>query len=196
MDFEFPPKVKALQAKLTAFMDGHIYPNERVFEQQILEDRWRPAPVIEELKAEGARGGAVESVSARCDARGGSDESRICAALRDHGPLADGARSFQLLGAGYGQHGSAGAVRDAGTKRAMAEAVARGRNSVLLRDDRAGRRFFRCDEYPSRASCATAIITSSMAASGGRPAPAIRAAGSASSWARPIPRRRGTNSNR
>jgi len=51
MDFEFPPKVKALQAKLTAFMDRHIYPNERVFEQQILEDRWRPAPVIEELKA-------------------------------------------------------------------------------------------------------------------------------------------------
>ncbi|HXF27207.1 MAG TPA: acyl-CoA dehydrogenase family protein [Bryobacteraceae bacterium] len=50
MDFEFPPKVKALQAKLTAFMDRHIYPNERVFEQQILEDRWRPAPVIEELK--------------------------------------------------------------------------------------------------------------------------------------------------
>ena len=50
MDFEFPPKVKALQAKLTAFMDQHIYPNERVFERQILEDRWRPAPVIEELK--------------------------------------------------------------------------------------------------------------------------------------------------
>jgi acyl-CoA dehydrogenase len=31
-------------------MEEHIYPGEALFEQQILEERWRPAPIIEELK--------------------------------------------------------------------------------------------------------------------------------------------------
>jgi acyl-CoA dehydrogenase len=50
MRFEFPDKVKDLQKRLTAFMDEHIYPNERSYHQQIEEDRWRPVPIIEELK--------------------------------------------------------------------------------------------------------------------------------------------------
>jgi acyl-CoA dehydrogenase len=50
MDFQHSPRVKELQSKLLAFMDEHIYPNENVFEEQIRQDRWRPAPVIEELK--------------------------------------------------------------------------------------------------------------------------------------------------
>ncbi|HVJ53185.1 MAG TPA: acyl-CoA dehydrogenase family protein [Aliidongia sp.] len=51
MDFEFSPKVKALQARLTAFMDEHIYPNEARFHAEIAEgDRWQPTRVVEELK--------------------------------------------------------------------------------------------------------------------------------------------------
>jgi len=51
MDFEFSEKVKSLQHKLGAFMDEHIYPNERRFEEEIRQgDRWQPSPVIEELK--------------------------------------------------------------------------------------------------------------------------------------------------
>lgn len=50
MHFEYTAKVKSLQERLLAFMDEHIYPSEALFEQQILEERWRPAPVIEELK--------------------------------------------------------------------------------------------------------------------------------------------------
>jgi acyl-CoA dehydrogenase len=55
MDFEYSDKVKALQARLTAFMDEHVYPNERVFFDQIEENtragrRWTPARIIEELK--------------------------------------------------------------------------------------------------------------------------------------------------
>src|SRR5579864_9594403 len=51
MVFEFPATVKDLQKRLTAFMDEHIYPNEARFHQHCQgPDRWKPVPVIEELK--------------------------------------------------------------------------------------------------------------------------------------------------
>jgi acyl-CoA dehydrogenase len=50
MDFDFSDKVKDLQKRLTAFMDEYIYPNERLYYWQIDESRWRPVPIIEELK--------------------------------------------------------------------------------------------------------------------------------------------------
>jgi acyl-CoA dehydrogenase len=51
MNFDYSPKVKALQARLTAFMDEHIYPNEKRYEEQVAAgDRWAPSGVIEELK--------------------------------------------------------------------------------------------------------------------------------------------------
>jgi acyl-CoA dehydrogenase len=50
MNFEFSDKVKSLQKQLIAFMDEHIYRNEPVFHRQVSQNRWQPAPVIEELK--------------------------------------------------------------------------------------------------------------------------------------------------
>ena len=51
MDFAFSPKVEDLRARLLAFMDEHIYPNEGVFREQIAEgDRWSPPDILEELK--------------------------------------------------------------------------------------------------------------------------------------------------
>ncbi len=51
MLFEFSPKVRELEARLRAFMDEHIYPNESVFSKQIAaDDRWQPTAIIEELK--------------------------------------------------------------------------------------------------------------------------------------------------
>jgi alkylation response protein AidB-like acyl-CoA dehydrogenase len=50
VDFAFSPKVEELQARLRAFMEEHIYPNEPLYWSQIEEDRWRPVPLIEELK--------------------------------------------------------------------------------------------------------------------------------------------------
>jgi acyl-CoA dehydrogenase len=51
MDFEFSPRTRDLQQRLTAFMEEHIYPNERRFNEHCLgPDRWQPVPVIEELK--------------------------------------------------------------------------------------------------------------------------------------------------
>jgi acyl-CoA dehydrogenase len=50
MDFHFSQKVKDLQQRLTAFMDEHIYPNERRFHDEIQRERWAPTAIIEELK--------------------------------------------------------------------------------------------------------------------------------------------------
>ncbi|TAL71017.1 MAG: acyl-CoA dehydrogenase [Burkholderiaceae bacterium] len=55
MDFEYTPKVKAMQAQLLKFMSEHIYPNESRFFREIAENRakgnaWIPTTLIEELK--------------------------------------------------------------------------------------------------------------------------------------------------
>src|SRR5260370_33569559 len=50
MNFELSEKTKALQVRLQAFMDEHIYPNEQRFLDEIESDRWKPARIIEELK--------------------------------------------------------------------------------------------------------------------------------------------------
>ena len=51
MHFEFTPKVKDLQKRLTSFMEEHIYPNEHKFyELPQGPERWHPIPIIEELK--------------------------------------------------------------------------------------------------------------------------------------------------
>jgi acyl-CoA dehydrogenase len=48
--FEYSPKVRDLLKRVQAFMDEHVYPNERLYHEQIQEGRWRPVPLIEELK--------------------------------------------------------------------------------------------------------------------------------------------------
>ena len=50
MHFDFTPKVQDLQKRLQAFMDEHIYPNEKLFYEQVAQNRWQPVPIIEELK--------------------------------------------------------------------------------------------------------------------------------------------------
>jgi acyl-CoA dehydrogenase len=51
MDFDFSPKVKDLQKRVTAFMEEHIYPNESKYQEHCEgPDRWQPVPIIEELK--------------------------------------------------------------------------------------------------------------------------------------------------
>ncbi|MEZ5366653.1 MAG: acyl-CoA dehydrogenase family protein [Bryobacterales bacterium] len=58
MDFDYSPKVRDLQARVMAFMDEHVYPNERRFAAEIeAGDRWQPTSVIEELKAEARKAG-------------------------------------------------------------------------------------------------------------------------------------------
>ena len=50
--FEHSQKVKDLMARLQAFMDENVYPNEATFHHQLdaAADRWQPVPIVEELK--------------------------------------------------------------------------------------------------------------------------------------------------
>ncbi|WP_077529727.1 acyl-CoA dehydrogenase family protein [Vreelandella utahensis] len=50
--FELSEKAEKLRDQLLAFMDEHIYPNERRYQEETAnaDNRWDPAPVLEELK--------------------------------------------------------------------------------------------------------------------------------------------------
>jgi len=49
--FEQSARSRDIAARLTAFMDAHIYPNEKRFYAQVAEgDRWQPTALVEELK--------------------------------------------------------------------------------------------------------------------------------------------------
>ena len=55
MEFEYSPKVQDMQARLLAFMNQHIYPNEARFYEEVAANRakgnaWIPTRIIEELK--------------------------------------------------------------------------------------------------------------------------------------------------
>jgi len=51
MHFDFTPKVKDLQARLSDFMAEYVYPNEQRWHDEInAGDRWQPTKIIEELK--------------------------------------------------------------------------------------------------------------------------------------------------
>ena len=54
MDFSYTEKVEKLRARLLAFMDEHVYPNEKTYEEQLnaQADRWSAwPPILGELKA-------------------------------------------------------------------------------------------------------------------------------------------------
>ncbi|MCG8548419.1 MAG: acyl-CoA dehydrogenase family protein, partial [Alphaproteobacteria bacterium] len=53
MEFEYSERTKTLKAEIEAFMEKHVYPNESTYYAQLNEGdtRWKPLPVLEELKA-------------------------------------------------------------------------------------------------------------------------------------------------
>ena len=62
MDFEYSPLVKPLQERLLAFMDKHVYPNEKTFIEEIAANRaagnaWVPTRVVEDLKSKAREAG-------------------------------------------------------------------------------------------------------------------------------------------
>ncbi len=95
MEFEFSPKVKDLQKRLAAFMEEHIYPNEAKYQEHCDgPNRWRPVPVIEELKPKARAAGLWNLFLAGERTRRRVDESGICSTVRDHGALAAWVRKF------------------------------------------------------------------------------------------------------
>ncbi|WP_033541850.1 acyl-CoA dehydrogenase family protein [Planococcus sp. CAU13] len=60
MDFSYSKKTTELQERLNSFMEEHVYPNEKTYEQQLNEqtNRWgQVPPVMEELKGKAKQAG-------------------------------------------------------------------------------------------------------------------------------------------
>lgn len=59
MDFAHSAKTEALRERLLAFMDAYIYPNEAALNAEVAagETRWKPVPLLEDIKAEARRQG-------------------------------------------------------------------------------------------------------------------------------------------
>jgi acyl-CoA dehydrogenase len=62
MDFDYSPRVRELQARLLKFFEQHIYPNEKVYEDEVAENRRKgdafvATRVIEELKSKARAAG-------------------------------------------------------------------------------------------------------------------------------------------
>ncbi|MFC5997554.1 acyl-CoA dehydrogenase family protein [Quadrisphaera sp. GCM10027208] len=61
MDFAFDSRTEELRDELLSFMDEHIYPNERVFYDQLeqLDDRWAwtQTPVLQKIRTEARKRG-------------------------------------------------------------------------------------------------------------------------------------------
>ncbi|MDP6346192.1 MAG: acyl-CoA dehydrogenase family protein, partial [Alphaproteobacteria bacterium] len=52
MDFQFSDRVRALQDRLTAFMDAHVYPLEPEYSGHVEKaGGWTTPPIMDELKA-------------------------------------------------------------------------------------------------------------------------------------------------
>jgi acyl-CoA dehydrogenase len=58
-ELESSPRSRTLQAEVRAFMEAHVYPNEARYHAEVAggPTRWKPVPVIEELKAKARQAG-------------------------------------------------------------------------------------------------------------------------------------------
>jgi len=57
MDFEPSAKTKELLERLQAFMDAHVYPNEKRYLEEVAANRWEHPHVIDELKVKAKEAG-------------------------------------------------------------------------------------------------------------------------------------------
>ena len=154
MDFDYSPRVQEMRSRLLAFMDEHIYPNERHFHDEIDANRragnaWIPTKIVEELKPARARRGCG-TCSCRAQARArGAVQPRVRAAVRNHGPRVRGAPevfncsapdtgNMEML-VRYGSEEQQGASGSSRCSRAR---------SARLRDDRARRGLVRRHQHP------------------------------------------------
>jgi len=111
MDFEHTPKVNEMQARLLAFMDEHIYPNEARFFEEIADNRakgnaWVPTKIVEELKPL-ARKAGLWNLFLPKSTRAPQGLSNLEYAP----PCPLRGRGLQLLSPRHRQHGNLGTLR-------------------------------------------------------------------------------------
>ena len=87
-------RARELRERLAAFMDEHVYPNEKTYLEQIgAGDRWQVPAIMEELKAK-AKVAGLWNLFLPDSEYGAGLTNLEYAALRDHGPVGHGPEVF------------------------------------------------------------------------------------------------------
>ena len=109
MQFEHTDKVRALIARLEAFFDEHIYPNEKAVSELVTKRegkaRWEPIPLIEQLKPKARAAGLWNMFLPHSASGAGLTNLEYAPLCEVMGRVAWSRRSVQLLGARHRQHG-------------------------------------------------------------------------------------------
>jgi acyl-CoA dehydrogenase len=183
------PRSAALAERITAFTEEHIYPAESVFERELGEakDRWSELPVMTALKAKAKAAGLWNLWLPRAhnpEALTNLEYAPLCE-IMGRSPI--GAEPFNCSAPDTGN-------METLIRYGSDEQKARWLTPLLDGDIRSCFAMTEPDVASSE-STATATITLSAAASGGRPARWTSAARSPSSWDRPTPMRSRTSGN-
>jgi acyl-CoA dehydrogenase len=93
MDFEYSPKTKELQARLLKFMDDHIYPSEKQFEEELAANtqagnRWTALKTVENLKVK-ARAAGLWNLFLPVDSASASGYEGAGLTNQEYAPLAE-----------------------------------------------------------------------------------------------------------
>ena len=57
MNFDYSEKTQLLIKEVGAFMDEHVYPNEKTYADQVAANRRAQPPIVEELKVKAKKQG-------------------------------------------------------------------------------------------------------------------------------------------
>ncbi len=152
MDFAYTPKVLALRERLDAFMQEHVYSNERRYADDVAANtaagkRWTPTRIVEELKPKARAAGCGTSSCRNREHGAGLTNLEYAPLCRSDGPRALGLRGLQLLGARHRQHGDVARYGTPEQKQQWLQAAARRRDPLGVRDDRAGGGLVGCDQH-------------------------------------------------
>ena len=149
MDFEPSQRCREFKERLSAFMDEHIYPAEAVYEQQLREsgDPHHQPAIMEELKARAREAGLWNMFLPDAEHGAGLSNS-------DYAPLAEilgrSHIASEACNCSAPDTGNMEVLYQFGTARAegpLADAAARRRDPLGVRDDRARRRELRRDQH-------------------------------------------------
>jgi len=147
MDFDYSPRTRELQARLTQFMDEHVYPAEKELAAELAANttagkRWTPLKTIENLKPK-AQAAGLWNLFLPVDTAEASGYHGAGLTNQEYAPLAEimgrvlGQRGLQLLGARHRQHGNHRPLRQRSHQGRMADPSARRTHPLGLRHDRA-----------------------------------------------------------
>ena len=148
MDLGYSNRTKELMARVSAFMDEHIYPNESRFEDEVAQgDRWQPLALMEELKRKAQAQGLWNLFLPREERGTGLSNYEYAPLAEIMGHVEWASEAFNCSAPDTGNMEVLLRYGTEEQKREWLEPLLAGRDPLRLRDDRAGRRIVGRDQH-------------------------------------------------